>query len=449
MSPEILWVGLFLVVGLACFDWRRAVKAALVLLVIEGAIRKWVLPGASDTIYFLKDFVLLGAYAGYLLDRDREPTRGMGHMRVILAVSATFVVLQAFNMRMNSLVVGIFGMKVYLFYVPLCFMLKSMFRSSNELETWLRRYLLLAAPVCLLGFVQFLSPPSSVLNIYATGDAVPISTFGVHGNPRITGTFSYISGHGIYVFISLVFAIVLLRVRQSGIWRVLLVSVAVLIVGNTFMTGSRGPVLAEGLFLIGFLWLSGAASVSQTRSSFAPILVAGVLCLAASIYWFDDAISAFFERATTSDSLTERIADSYREPLRVLYEEDMFGFGTASSHPGGAALRNRFNLSDADIAPPPAELEPVRVFFELGLVGFLAWYALRSYLLWTLWRTSKVVSSPLLRNLALAAFLIHAIQLSGSLVLNQTFAIYYWLTAGFIFLLPKLEVLLQFQETQP
>lgn len=52
MNLEILWVSLVLTVGLACLDWRRAVKAALVLVIIEGGIRKWVLPEASDTIYF-------------------------------------------------------------------------------------------------------------------------------------------------------------------------------------------------------------------------------------------------------------------------------------------------------------------------------------------------------------------------------------------------------------
>jgi hypothetical protein len=37
----------------------------LILVVLEGALRKWVLPQASQFIYFLKDFVLIGAYLRY------------------------------------------------------------------------------------------------------------------------------------------------------------------------------------------------------------------------------------------------------------------------------------------------------------------------------------------------------------------------------------------------
>ena len=51
--------------------WREAVQLALVLLIFEGAIRKWVFPGAQDLIYFAKDVLLLGAYAGFFRERPR------------------------------------------------------------------------------------------------------------------------------------------------------------------------------------------------------------------------------------------------------------------------------------------------------------------------------------------------------------------------------------------
>src|SRR5688500_17779139 len=46
--------------------WRGAIKAAMVLLILEGALRKWVFPGAQDLLYFAKDFLLVGAYLGFL-----------------------------------------------------------------------------------------------------------------------------------------------------------------------------------------------------------------------------------------------------------------------------------------------------------------------------------------------------------------------------------------------
>ena len=76
---------------------------------------------------------------------------------------------------------------------------------------------------------------------------------------------------------------------------------------------------------------------------------------------------------------------------------------------------------------------------ELGVLGFLVWYALKLYLILALWRTRVQTQNPFLKNLALAAFLAHAILLTGTTVLNHTANVYFWFMAGFIFLLPRLE----------
>ena len=56
-------------------NWRAAVKAALVLLVFEGAIRKWLVPGSQQLVYFGKDIVLLGAYIGFFNDNAAKRYR--------------------------------------------------------------------------------------------------------------------------------------------------------------------------------------------------------------------------------------------------------------------------------------------------------------------------------------------------------------------------------------
>ncbi|MDY7015804.1 MAG: hypothetical protein SVX43_19855, partial [Cyanobacteriota bacterium] len=64
----LLALAIIIPIFLASFsNWKGAVKAVFFILVIEGALRKWILPQASDAIYFLKDFVLLAAYLRYFL----------------------------------------------------------------------------------------------------------------------------------------------------------------------------------------------------------------------------------------------------------------------------------------------------------------------------------------------------------------------------------------------
>jgi hypothetical protein len=484
------------VVVVAALDWRRAVKAALVLVVLEGAIRKWLLPQASDLVYFLKDIVLLGAYVRfYALEgggatlaagragvggggqgRRPMPVAGVGGLKGLLVLAAGLIGLQALNVRQGSVLVGAFGVKAYLWYVPLCFLLRDLFRTPGELLSFLRGYVLLAVPVCLLGAAQFEAPIHSPLNTYvATGD---VSGFGEENRARITGTFSYISGHATYLTVCLALVAPLLvggaacsvragatgkipvplrrragkrpvplampAARRRGLpawgWRLIWTGAAVLLVGNMFMTGSRGPVLAAVLFGAGFLVLAWLGRRPAEASSLGALVFAGVVCALASAYAFEDAWQAFWQRATGSEEeLKRRISGGFFEAFGVVSVAGLTGFGTGSTHPGSAGLRQRLGLEAPPVPAPEAEIEGTRVMLELGLAGFVLWYAVRLYLLWALWRTWRRLRLPLLRHLALAGFLIHAIHLQAPVVVNHTFGVYYWFFAGFIFLLPKLE----------
>jgi hypothetical protein len=89
-----------------------------------------------------------------------------------------------------------------------------------------------------------------------------------------------------------------------------------------------------------------------------------------------------------------------------------------------------------------------RIVLELGPIGFIFWYGLRVSLLIALMSTFWKLKRPFLRQLALAAFFIQAIQISGTLVFHHTFSVYYWFLSSFIFLLPRLEQIEDWQREQ-
>src|SRR5678816_824951 len=145
--------------------WRLCVFGALFLVIVEGAIRKWLLPGLSEVVYFAKDGVLLLAYGLFLLaPRERFEARSFPGLGILLAVTAAWIVFEAFNVMLGSSIVGAFGVKCYLWYVPLLFLVPHLFESTNQIERFLRRSLLLRIPVCILGFAQFFSPADSPIN---------------------------------------------------------------------------------------------------------------------------------------------------------------------------------------------------------------------------------------------------------------------------------------------
>ena len=57
---------------LAVRYWQRALFGVFVLLVFEGALRKWALPSAQAQIYLVKDVILLAVYLGFILDGQRH-----------------------------------------------------------------------------------------------------------------------------------------------------------------------------------------------------------------------------------------------------------------------------------------------------------------------------------------------------------------------------------------
>ena len=144
--------------------WRAALQLALVLLVFEGAIRKWLLPGAQDLIYFAKDVLLLGVYAGFLRDRARLRIRfpALPLLYIPLGITALLGLMQVFNPALPNLLVGLSGFKAYFFYVPLLFVVPAAFPSDAALYRFLRLYVLIAIPVGLLATAQFFSPGASL-----------------------------------------------------------------------------------------------------------------------------------------------------------------------------------------------------------------------------------------------------------------------------------------------
>lgn len=433
------------ILGIFCFlssiNWRYTVKTVLFILVIEGVLRKWVLPQASELIYFLKDFFILGAYVNYYgFSKLGQKYFFKNHIINILTFFvAEWCLFQVFNPALGSPLIGFFGLRGYLLYIPLIWMLPNLFQSETELYKFLRMYLLLVIPVCILGILQFFSPASSPLNVYAHTQGGHITTFAGTEHVRVTGTFSYISGYGVYLVVCCGFLISLLTTSQSWWWRCLFTIELVLIAVNSLMTGSRGVVIAEVLFVLGFLCANTfiySANTQRTLKQF--LLLALVLGITTSI-WFGSAADVFWTRTTSSDNLSNRIISNLEEPFEFMKYKKLDGYGTGATHQATPVLRRVLKLPEGEMIPTGYEMEMGRIILELGPIGFLLWYGLRISIAIALWNVFLKLKKTLLRQLALSAFLVQVIHLNNVLVFHHTFLVYYWFFSSFIFLLPRLE----------
>jgi hypothetical protein len=425
-------------------NWRSSVKAIFFILVIEGILRKWVLPQASELIYFLKDLVLFGAYFQYYILPSSKPKIIIRNhsVTVLSLLVGIWCLCQAFNPSLGSPLVAFFGLKSYLYYIPLIWMIPNLFKSEEELYRFLRTHLFLLIPVGLLGIAQFFSPPSSPLNIYAPGAGLGIATFGSEDNNsvRITGSFSYIAGYG--VFLSACFTLLLPMIfrKQSKLWYWIAVIEVLLILVNSLMTGSRSVVFLEILLLLGYILIQVIHQPAKTLRFLKKFIIPTIITAIAATSFFRPAINAFVLRTTSNQDVSVRLSGSFFEPLDFIKYKGIDGYGTGATHQAAPMLRNILKLPAGEIIPVGYESEMGRILLELGPFGFLFWYGLRLAILISLWNLYLSLQRPFLRQLALSIFIFHATQFNGQLVFNHILSVYYWFFSGFIFLLPQLEI---------
>ncbi|HEX3555877.1 MAG TPA: hypothetical protein VIA62_21890 [Thermoanaerobaculia bacterium] len=432
------------VLAWSVLNWRKAIRFALILLIAEGALRKWVFPGAQDLIYFAKDVFFLGAYAGFL--RDRAGGRVHYHppaMPVLyfaLGMSAVLGVLEIFNPNLPNLLVGILGFKAYFLYVPLLFVVPAAFDGDAEFYGFLRRYVLIAIPVGVLAIIQFFSPTTSMLNTYAwnTSDYSFVATFGTSTYVRVTGTFSFITGYTSYLLAT---AILILTVLGTSGWRFrgnlfILAALGMTLLGM-LMSGSRGPVAMLALISPLYWWL-GVAREGQAGAVFGRALLGMALLAGLLAYFGGDALGAFYGRATGSTDLQSRFSSPLRSPFLLLPDAGPLGLGIGATHQTAAAVTPGI--------PPyswlhglAVEVETGRIMVELGAVGFLAVYFVRLSMVVVSLSSALKLRTRFHRSLATASFLFLLIQVLGGAVFDVTAGVYYWFFAGLTFLAIRLD----------
>ncbi|HEV8577586.1 MAG TPA: hypothetical protein VGX68_00780 [Thermoanaerobaculia bacterium] len=421
--------------------WRLAIQVGMVLLIFEGALRKWVFQGSQDLVYFAKDVFFLGAYLGYLqeLPHLRHRLIKLPAFYGVLILAAIFGLLQIFNPSLPNLLVGVFGFKAYFFYVPLLFIIPAAFPNDSAIYQFLRRYALLSIPVGLLAIAQFLSPASSILNTYArTNEEAYIATFGSSTFVRVTATFSFISGYTAYLLAT---AILILGLLGAGRWRfqghlLILAALGMTLLG-ILMTGSRGPVLLLALLLPLYWWLAVIRERGGS-TAFGRLMIALVLVTAFIVYAGEDMLSAFRGRAAGVSDVRGRLVAPFLSPYRLLPDAGFFGFGIGSTHQTAATLAPSL-VPYSWLHGLIVEAETGRVMLELGALGFLLVYFLRVYFALFSFRQVFVLRTRFHRAMATAALLFSLIAIPGGIVFDVTLDVYYWFFAGLLMLMIRLD----------
>lgn len=435
----LIAIGAGLIFLLCATRWRESAMALIYLVFFEGALRKWALPSFSSELYMLKDVVLVAALCGWLAKGTPVFTINTRRYFAMVGVFTLFGTLQIVNPAMASPVGGIFGLKAYVLWAAYPALLIAALRTREKFESYLKQLLIVAVPICLLAVVQSRLPTDSFLNVYAR-ERTQIDTFGSEGAVRVTGPFPFLAGYANFLIFISVFLLPLTLHSRNPANKLLSYTLFPLVVGTAFMTGARWPVFFLGLFLFGYLSTIVCVGM-KSRVALKSMMIPVVVSVLALLILFQSSLAGWLERVEGASGSGDTFLG--RTLLQFVYAFDagvftLMGDGIGSTNNAAQAITDLLHMP---LVPSQrsVEAEPGRVMAELGVLGFLLWYALRVFLIVQIFAIVPRLRDPLLKSLAIAGGWFMTIGILAPVPFDTTLGAFYWLVAGFSFILPQLD----------
>ena len=305
---------------------RKLVWTYFVLLIFEGALRKWFVPSAANALLIVRDPVVLATY--FLAWRSGIFPRNI--FISVLAVIAISSFLASLLVSQTSLVIATYGLRTNFLQLPFIFLIAKVFdlRDVQRIGYWT---LVIAIPMGALMALQFLAPPHSFINSGAGDSFEQLSS--ALGRIRPPGTFSFVTG--VVYFYSMVTAFLLYSQFDGGYPRWLVAGATLAMLCAVAVSGSRGLIgNIAVVFIVGLL----VSSVLKPRLAWR--WLGGALVVLVAVYFlshlsfFQIGLATLDQRVTNasrteggSTGLLARILAGYTGFLPALYNAPLLGQG--------------------------------------------------------------------------------------------------------------------------
>jgi len=338
---------------------RKLVWAYLLLLVFEGALRKWVIHSLDAPLLLIRDPVAMWIYFEAWRNRLAFNNFFFG-ANLALAVS-TALLATLFGIA-NSLVT-IYGLRTDFLQVPLIFLIPQILNRDDVIA--MGKFACYAAiPITAVVIYQFRSPPDSWINI---------GTMATHyGTVRPSGTFSFVTGlSSFYALTSAYLFYGFIQGRLYKIWLMALVTCCLLL--GSACSGSRTCLVEIGIVAV----VAVLCVVTRGKGGVGMLVAAGLIGLAAvslsSLSVVQEGVGQLNQRIDDAGNVeggaggfVARFFNSMLTPVMTMGQVPLFGYGLGLGTNAAAGL---FQTDDVLYWP---EAEWDRLIFECGpIFGFL------------------------------------------------------------------------------
>ncbi|MEC9123103.1 MAG: hypothetical protein VX969_03080, partial [Verrucomicrobiota bacterium] len=180
---------------------RTLIWCYFLLLLFEGAMRKWWFPGLSQGLLIVRDPIVIWIYF-LAYTKGIFPFENKYIQRVffwtIVAVAFSVVINKAHVFTIS------YGARTNILHFPLIFVMGRIL-SRKDVLLFGRTFLFLALPMTWIVAEQFQADRDDILNVAAGGTGYQLETSG--GKVRASGTFTFVSGIVFYYCFVMAFVI--------------------------------------------------------------------------------------------------------------------------------------------------------------------------------------------------------------------------------------------------
>ena len=347
------------------------------LLLLEGALRKWIVPRWSDPLLVIRDPVVILIYL-YAIRGRVFPRNGWTLVLLVLgfiSLATTFIQLWPYAPPAKVFLVGGFGFRSNFFQLPLIFIMASVLRPADVKKFgWWTLVLLL--PMSLLMVAQFRAAPDAFVNRTAGGGSeIMMSAL---GKVRTSGTFTFVIGVVGYYALATAY-LIWAALRRDIYQNRLLIAAGIALVMGTSVSGSRSVVAACSLVAASLLVVIVLRPDVVNRFGQALIVAVIVGFVISRTPIFREGVNVLSTRFTeAAEGMGQSIARGlitrplgvFEEGFSVLNRAPLFGYGLGVGTNAGAKFltgHSAFLLTEGEWSRILLESGPI-----LGL-AYLAW----------------------------------------------------------------------------
>ncbi|MGO8759784.1 MAG: hypothetical protein ACLQG3_16825 [Terracidiphilus sp.] len=349
------------------------------LLIFEGALRKWIFPEYSAPLLVVRDpvavLIILEAY------RENKWPERWSVITGILTVGLIGLCAIQVIAGDNPWVAAVYGLRSYLLPFPVAFIMGECL-DEEDLRMFGLCTLLLALPETALEIAQYLAPPGSILNVGAYAGGGQIGYIG--GHVRASGTFSFVVGPASFGPMAAAFILHgLAREKFAKTWLLWASALAVLV--SVPVDGSRTFVvqLAAVVACAGIAAAFGVSQLLKSLKILVPLFL--VFVLASYLPVFSESSKSLGQRMQQANavegkgSFGQAVEQRTVAPVLLRLADTDFGSNPIGIGMGrGAAAvtkllqgRTEFTVGENEIDRAIRELGPLPglafTLFRLGL----------------------------------------------------------------------------------